>query len=107
MDVLFGDGRGVSLLRKRVTRGRWIVSTVVALAVAGPAVAAMDQKKNEAERSADTSDKVICKRFAETGSLVSSHRVCKTKREWDQERDEIRASVRASGACNTGNGPCF
>lgn len=32
--------------------------------------------------SADPTDKVVCRRSTVTGSLVSSKRVCLTKREW-------------------------
>ena len=32
--------------------------------------------------AADASDKLICKRFAETGSFVKKRRVCLTERQW-------------------------
>lgn len=44
-------------------------------------------------------DKMVCKRFLETGSLVRGHRVCKTKWEWEQERLNIRA-LGAPGSCS-------
>lgn len=58
------------------------------------------------ERAGDPQDKMICKRFIETGSLVKGYRECKTKREWDRERLNIRTSTLMSGGCNsaeTGN----
>lgn len=64
--------------------------------------------RNAGESATDPQDKVICKRFAETGSLVGSYRVCKTKREWERERDNIRASGPGIDSCaNRANGgPC-
>ena len=62
----------------------------VASAAIGAAPAATPKQSN-VERSAENLDKVICKQFAKTGSLVESYRTCKTKREWDRERDNVRA----------------
>ncbi len=64
-------------------------------------------KAREGERASDPSDKMICKRFVETGSLVRAQRVCKTKRDWERDRANIRSepgidSCRAranGGAC--------
>jgi hypothetical protein len=65
---------------------------------------------NTPEKAADPKDKVICKRFTRIGSLVDSYRTCKTKAEWDRERENVRqfgvsdsCSSRgepAAGACN-------
>lgn len=44
------------------------------------------------ERAADPGDKIICKKFLETGSLVRGYKTCKTKREWEHERDNLRQS---------------
>ena len=49
-------------------------------------------------------DKMICKRFIETGSLVRGYRVCKTKREWQQDRDTIRQGFGTASACSVGDG---
>lgn len=55
------------------------------------------------ERAADAQDKQICKRFVETGSLVRGYRVCKTKREWERSRDDIRSrSGAGSASCRDG-----
>jgi len=35
-------------------------------------------------------DKIICKRYLETGSLVKSTKVCHTRREWSRLNDEAR-----------------
>jgi hypothetical protein len=61
-----------------------------------------------ATKSANDPEKVICRRFAVTGSLVSSYKSCKTRREWDIEREALRATGPGSDSCrNSGNGgPC-
>lgn len=61
-----------------------------------------------AKPDANSAEKVICRRFAVTGSLVGTYKACKTQREWDQERDNIRASGPGSESCrNAANGgPC-
>lgn len=70
----------------------------VMAAVAAQGAAA---KPDGAEKAADPMDKVICKRFLETGSLVKGYRTCKTKREWEQDRDAARTSSSSqAGACN-------
>lgn len=52
-----------------------------------------------AEKSADNRDKMICKRFVKTGSLVDSYRTCKTKADWDRERDNLR-TLNATQSCS-------
>jgi hypothetical protein len=43
-------------------------------------------------------DRVICRRYLRTGSLVDSYRTCKTNREWQREHENLqRLSV--SDAC--------
>ncbi len=44
------------------------------------------------EKAADPGDKIICKKFLETGSLVRGYKTCKTKREWEHDRDDLRQS---------------
>jgi len=56
-----------------------------------------------AEKAADDRDKIVCKRFVETGSLVKGYRSCKTKWEWERERENLRTlnvtdSCRARGS---------
>jgi len=72
----------------------------MAAAAAQTSVANVDA----AEKAADPMNKVICKRFLETGSLVKGYRTCKTKRDWEKERDTLRASSSQSGPCNVGGG---
>lgn len=65
--------------------------TVLALLLAVAAPAAQAKTKDAPEKAVDAADKVICKRFTKTGSLVDSERVCKTKAEWQRDRDELRS----------------
>jgi hypothetical protein len=44
------------------------------------------------EPVAGNPDKMVCKRFVRIGSLVDSYRTCKTKGEWQRERDNLRQS---------------
>ena len=83
--------------------GRLVLASMIAVAAAS-AVAA-PAKRETGERSADGQEKVICKRFAETGSLVKTYRTCKTKREWERERDAIRAA-RGGNSCPNGEALC-
>ena len=74
-----------------------------ALVLATNTAVAMQAGPDRPEKTADTADKIVCKRFVETGSLVKSYRTCKTKGEWQRERDGLRAlgastSCRATGA---------
>jgi len=62
---------------------------VSALLAVSSAATAEEPKREVAEKAADNADKMICKRFTKTGSLVDSYRACKTKREWDRERENI------------------
>lgn len=62
------------------------------------AVAATPVSPDDHEKSADSDTKLICKRFTETGSLVRGYRTCKTKREWQRERDSLRM-VHSTNSC--------
>ena len=73
-----------------------------ALLVATAAQAA-PPRADAPEKAADARDKIVCKRFAKTGSLVDGYRTCKTKWEWERERENIRQfnvvnSCRSSGS---------
>jgi hypothetical protein len=63
---------------------------ISALLAAGAPAMAEQPKRDAPEKVADSGDKMICKRFTETGSLVKSYRTCKTKAEWERERENIR-----------------
>lgn len=50
------------------------------------------------EPAAAPPEKVICKRFTETGSLVIGYTTCKTKREWERERNNLR-TLHSTDSC--------
>jgi hypothetical protein len=81
---------------------RHIGAAIVLILAAGGAVAEAPQRSADtAERAGDAQDRIICKRFVETGSLVKGYKTCQTKREWERERDNIRSPRSASGSCNS------
>ena len=58
-------------------------------------------------RTADASDldKVVCKKFVNTGSLVQSNRVCKTKRDWAKQQGQAQADWGAAQGQGWAFGP--
>jgi hypothetical protein len=70
------------------------------LVAAGVAQAAPRQGVDAPEGAAGNPDKIVCKRFTRIGSLVDSYRTCKTKGEWQRERDNLRQSA-ISDSCRT------
>ena len=52
-------------------------------------------------------DKMVCKRYVRTGSLVDGYRICKTNKEWaaDMERSREAGESIIRNQC-TGEGPC-
>ena len=50
------------------------------------------------ERASDPNNRMVCKRFIRTGSLVDGYRECKTKWEWQRERDD-RRQMNVSDSC--------
>jgi len=53
------------------------------------------------EKASDPRDRIICRRFQRTGSLADTYRVCKTRWEWERERENIR-QFRSSESCREG-----
>ena len=52
-------------------------------------------------------DKEICKRFREIGSRIAHRKVCKTKAEWDNDREanaDALRNPRGAGGPQLGNG---
>lgn len=80
----------------------------VVLALSATAALSAPGTNEAGEKASDSGDKVICKRFVRTGSLVDGTRECKTKREWERERNTMRAPSSEISSCrNSGNGgPC-
>jgi len=58
------------------------------------------------ESAAGAPDKVVCKRFVRTGSLADGYRTCKTKKEWERERDNIRTINWSSPCKSAESGSC-
>ena len=69
------------------------------------ALAAPSGGADAPEKASGNPDKVVCKRFVRIGSLVDGYRTCKTKREWERERENAR-TVNWSSPCNRQSGNC-
>jgi hypothetical protein len=77
------------------------LSFALAIALASAATAgAAAPRSDSPERAAGARDKVVCKRFVKTGSLVDGYRTCKTKWEWERERENVR-QFGVSDACRS------
>jgi hypothetical protein len=84
-----------------------ILTIAFACALVSAAAAQSAPRSADApEKAADARDKIVCKRFVKTGSLADSYRTCKTKWEWERERDNVR-QVNWSSPCKSGeSGNC-
>ena len=80
-----------------------VAATLIAVSATASSAA---PKRDVAEKASDAQDKVICKRFVETGSLVKGYRTCKTKREWEIERDAVRMQRVGGNSCPSGAATC-
>lgn len=74
------------------------------LILALPAALAAAPARDAPERAADIGGKIVCKRFTRIGSLVASYKECKTKREWENERVNLRTQS-LSGICHVSTDP--
>ena len=79
---------------------RRIAIALLALATIGAGQSPQDAP----ERSTGPLDKMICKKFPRTEALVASYRACKTKREWDIERDASKMYSVSDGCALRYNG---
>lgn len=87
-------------------RGIFKLIFVGCLIGASAAQSAPPRGADAPERAAGNPDKIVCKRFARTGSLADGYRTCKTKREWERERENAR-TVNWSNACKSAeSGTC-
>jgi hypothetical protein len=77
-----------------------------AVICAAPAQAAPRKGVDAPETAAGNPDKVVCKRFTQIGSLVASYRTCKTKREWERERENLRQINYSSPCKSAESGTC-
>ena len=78
--------RAVRIGEDFTMRVAFALLAISALAVA-PASAGPPARGSNA---ADPAEKMICKRFVRTGSLVDGYKTCKTKREWDREHENLQ-----------------
>jgi hypothetical protein len=58
--------------------------------LAATAAHALPSEGRASVRAGDPRDRVTCRRFLRTGSLVDSYRTCKTNREWQREHENIQ-----------------
>lgn len=85
---------------------RLVIIAFACALVSAAAAQSAPRPADAPERAADARDKVVCKRFTRTGSLADSYRTCKTKAEWDRERDNVR-QVNWSSPCKSAeSGSC-
>ena len=71
------------------------------LILAFPAAAlAQAQQSASPHAPAGGDDKIVCKSFADVGSLIATHKECKTKREWAAEAAESQRHL--ADCVNTG-----
>jgi hypothetical protein len=75
------------------------VSAVVLVLIFASASSAQPapRRTDAAESAAGAKDKIVCKTFLRTGTLADRYRTCKTKGEWERERENLREADRAYG----------
>lgn len=82
-----------------------LCSMVPAMALAQTPIAPTSRVAPVKAAGATGDDRMICKTFAVTGSLVRTTRVCKEKHYWDMEYALRRQSVTTS-SCGVEGGVC-
>lgn len=82
---------------------RWVFAV---LALNG-AVAAAPPVERPHQTAADDRNKVICKTWALTGSLIANHKECRTKDDWNRMRIDT-SHITQGGSCNSAEtGTCY
>ncbi|HET9640488.1 MAG TPA: hypothetical protein VFP12_14915 [Allosphingosinicella sp.] len=79
---------------------RFIALTVAGVLAASTAAEAAPRRADSPEQPSDPNEKIVCKTFTRIGTLASRYRTCKTKAEWQRERDNLR-QVNVSDSCST------
>ena len=77
-----------------------IAITIAGFLVASTAAEAAPRPADAPEQPADPNEKIVCKTFTRIGTLASRYRTCKTKGEWQRERDNLR-QVNITDSCAT------
>jgi len=85
---------------------RITIAFVCGLVSATAAQSAPSKGADGPEKAAGNPDKVVCKRFVRIGSLVDGYRTCKTKREWERERENVRTINWSSPCASANSGSC-
>jgi invasion protein IalB len=67
-------------------------AAVVTPAASGPAFAQAQQQQPSTKKAADPNE-VVCEKQEETGSRLSSHRVCMTRSQWAEQRRADRLEI--------------
>ena len=85
---------------------RFIALTAACALAASTAAQSAPQPADAPEQPAGQNEKIVCKTFTRIGTLASRYRTCKTKGEWQRERDNLR-KFEVSDSCRTryGGGP--
>src|SRR5215210_5528487 len=80
---------------------RFTIMTMACAVAVGTTASAQTSRRSTSGDTAGPSDQVICRRFVRIGSLADFYRVCKTRGEWDRERQNIRNGVMNRNSCRT------
>src|SRR5688572_10463897 len=84
---------------------RFVTLAAACALVAGTAAQSQTRRVDSPEGAAGNPDKIVCKTFTRIGTLAGRYRTCKTKSEWERERENAR-QVNISDSCATRyNGP--
>jgi len=68
------------------------------LSAPGATSAYAEPRSGASANSQASRDRIICRRFLRTGSLVDSYRTCKTRAEWDREHENLQ-HLSVSNSC--------
>lgn len=79
---------------------RFIALTIASVLTASTAAESAPRQADAPEQPSDPNEKVVCKSFTRIGTLAGRYRTCKTKGEWQRERDNLR-QVNVSDSCST------
>ena len=79
---------------------RFIALGAACVLAASTAAQSAPRPADAPEQAADPDQKVVCKTFTRIGTLAGRYRTCKTKGEWQRERDNLR-QVKISDSCST------
>jgi hypothetical protein len=75
---------------------RSMIFALTSATAAATAAYAVPPAANTSQKAVDPRDQIVCRSHLETGSLAHVIRTCKTRREWDDEAANIRASAGSS-----------